>query len=75
MGFLKLNKLRLELKLPALDLSGRLSGLPLKDSDFYISDVSDDEEGKQKFYALNGNICDFIFPRDGHSLCNTNTFM
>lgn len=45
-GFLKLNKLRLELKLPDLDLSGRLSGLPLKDSDFYVSDVSDDEEGK-----------------------------
>jgi hypothetical protein len=35
---LRLKKLSLENKLPALDLQGRLSGLPLKDSDGYVTD-------------------------------------
>jgi diphthine-ammonia ligase len=37
-GYLRLKKLSLENKLPALDLQGRLSGLPLKDSDGYVTD-------------------------------------
>lgn len=67
-GFLKLKKLRLELKLPALDLSGRLSGLPLKDSDFYVSDVSDEEEGKNKCNAF--NTCKLYF-----NFKNNNSFV
>mgnify|MGYP000491691929 CR=1 FL=1 len=41
-GFLKLNKLRLEFKLPALDLQDRLKGLPLKDSFEYVMDDNED---------------------------------
>lgn len=41
-GYLKLIKIILENKLPALDLSGRLSGLPLKDNDGYITDYGVD---------------------------------
>lgn len=41
-GYLKLKKLSLENKLPALDLSGRLNGLPLKDNDGYITDYGVD---------------------------------
>nr|XP_023013166.1 diphthine--ammonia ligase [Leptinotarsa decemlineata] len=36
-GYLVFEKLELELKLPALDLQGRLEGLPLKDSDGYVT--------------------------------------
>nr|XP_022904819.1 diphthine--ammonia ligase [Onthophagus taurus]XP_022904820.1 diphthine--ammonia ligase [Onthophagus taurus] len=41
-GYLKLNKLRLELKLPPLDLTHRLAGLPLKDSDGYVTDYGEE---------------------------------
>lgn len=41
-GYLKLNKLHLELKLPQLDLDGRLANLPLKDSEGYITDDGED---------------------------------
>lgn len=37
-GYLRLKKLSLETKLPHLDLQSRLSGLPLKDSDGYVTD-------------------------------------
>lgn len=37
-GYLKLNKLVLQTKLPPLDLTGRLDSLPLKDSDGYVTD-------------------------------------
>lgn len=51
-GFLKLNKLRLEIKLPPLDLNQRLAALPLKDSDGYVTDIGEEasefeDEGKQ----------------------------
>ncbi|EFA02050.1 uncharacterized protein LOC663632 [Tribolium castaneum] len=49
-GYLQLKKISLETKLPLLDLQDRLSGLPLKNSDGYVtdygveaSDFSDDE--------------------------------
>lgn len=41
-GYLKLNKLNLEKKLPQLDLTGRLSGLQIKDSDGYVTDPGED---------------------------------
>lgn len=41
-GYLKLKKLKLELKLPSLDLQSRLVGLPLKDSDGYITDYGEE---------------------------------
>lgn len=41
-GFLKLNKLRLDTKLPILDLKARMNGLPIKDSEGYIT--NDEEE-------------------------------
>ncbi|XP_045479271.1 diphthine--ammonia ligase [Harmonia axyridis] len=41
-GFLKLNKLRLEQKLPVLDLHERLQNLPLKDCDGYVTDQGED---------------------------------
>ncbi|XP_044748172.1 diphthine--ammonia ligase [Coccinella septempunctata] len=41
-GFLKLNKLRLEQKLPVLELHDRLRNLPLKDSDGYVTDQGED---------------------------------
>ena len=54
-GYLRLKKLSLEVKLPNLDLQRRLSGLPLKDSDGYItdygveaSDFSDDDDKSVK---------------------------
>ena len=56
MGYLKFNKLRLELKLPILDLSGRLLGLPLKDSEGYVTDHGEEaldeltEKGKHLIY-------------------------
>ncbi|KAJ8970366.1 hypothetical protein NQ314_001277 [Rhamnusium bicolor] len=37
-GYLKFKKLALEVKLPTLDLYSRLEGLPLKDSDGYVTD-------------------------------------
>ncbi|XP_050307729.1 uncharacterized protein LOC126744389 isoform X1 [Anthonomus grandis grandis] len=42
-GFLKLNSLSLEFKLPALDLKDRLDGLPLKDSYGYVTESNEDE--------------------------------
>lgn len=56
-GYLKFNKLRLELKLPILDLHGRLLGLPLKDPDGYVTDHGEDaldeltEKGKHLVYS------------------------
>ncbi|KAI4462631.1 hypothetical protein MML48_4g00020204 [Holotrichia oblita] len=41
-GYLKLNKMKLELKLPSLDLQNRLNGLPLKDSDGYVTDYGEE---------------------------------
>lgn len=41
-GFLKLNRLRLETKLPPLDLNQRLAALPLKDSDGYVTDIGEE---------------------------------
>ncbi|KRT83502.1 hypothetical protein AMK59_3151, partial [Oryctes borbonicus] len=41
-GYLKFNKLKLELKLPPLDLQNRLSALPLKDSDGYVTDYGEE---------------------------------
>lgn len=41
-GFLKLNRLRLETKLPSLDLKQRLAALPLKDSDGYVTDIGEE---------------------------------
>lgn len=58
-GYLIFKKLSLQLKLPALDLAGRLAGLPLKDSNGYITDegeeifqVAEIEMGKQTFGSL-----------------------
>lgn len=45
-GYLKLNKLHLETKLPPLDLISRMANLPLKDSDGYITDEG--EEAMEK---------------------------
>ncbi|KAJ8947693.1 hypothetical protein NQ318_001531 [Aromia moschata] len=41
-GYLKFNKLGLEVKLPPLDLHSRLKGLPLKDSDGYVTDQGEE---------------------------------
>ncbi|KAJ8986079.1 hypothetical protein NQ317_003373 [Molorchus minor] len=41
-GYLKFNKLALEVKLPPLDLFSRLEGLPLKDSDGYVTDQEEE---------------------------------
>lgn len=41
-GYLKFNKLKLELKLPSLDLQSRLAGLPLKDNDGYVTDYGEE---------------------------------
>ncbi|CAG9819509.1 unnamed protein product [Phaedon cochleariae] len=41
-GYLIFKQLSLELKLPALDLHSRLEGLPLKDSDGYVTDQSEE---------------------------------
>lgn len=41
-AYLKFNKLKLETKLPALDLNSRLKDLPLKDSDGYVTDQGED---------------------------------
>ncbi|KAL3265773.1 hypothetical protein HHI36_009971 [Cryptolaemus montrouzieri] len=41
-GYLKLNKLQLENKLPLLNLHERLKGLPLKNSDGYVTDPGED---------------------------------
>lgn len=41
-GFLKLNQLHLETKLPPLDLNQRLAALPLKDSDGYVTDLGEE---------------------------------
>lgn len=41
-GYLRFNKLVLEVKLPALDLHSRLQGLPLKDSDGYVTDQGEE---------------------------------
>lgn len=55
-GYLIFKKLSLELKLPALDLNSRLDGLPLKDSNGYITDqgeeafpITENELGKQNY--------------------------
>ncbi|XP_018564791.1 diphthine--ammonia ligase [Anoplophora glabripennis] len=55
-GYLKFNKLVLEIKLPALDLHSRLEGLPLKDSDGYVTDqgeeafeIIENEEDEPKY--------------------------
>ncbi|KAL1505808.1 hypothetical protein ABEB36_005285 [Hypothenemus hampei] len=42
-GYLKFDKLALEVKLPVLDLESRLDGLPLKDSYGYVTESSDEE--------------------------------
>lgn len=42
-GYLIFKKLSLEVKLPVLDLNSRLEGLPLKDSNGYITDQNDEE--------------------------------
>lgn len=52
-GYLKLNKLHLETKLPQLDLSSRMANLPLKDSDGYITD-----EGEEAVEKSNDEIID-----------------
>ncbi|KAK4886058.1 hypothetical protein RN001_002329 [Aquatica leii] len=41
-GFLKLNNLKLETKLPQISLSDRLSSITIKDSDRYITDCGED---------------------------------
>lgn len=41
-GYLKFNEIYLEVKLPPLDLDDRLKGLPLKDSDGYITDQGEE---------------------------------
>ncbi|XP_018322343.1 diphthine--ammonia ligase [Agrilus planipennis] len=41
-GYLRLKKLRLETKLPVLDLKERLKGIPVKDSDGYITDYGEE---------------------------------
>lgn len=41
-GYLKLNSIKLEIKLPQLDLSGRFANLPIKDSDGYITDQAEE---------------------------------
>lgn len=41
-GYLKLNKLRLETKLPQLDLYQRLGSVPLKDSNGYVTDEGEE---------------------------------
>lgn len=43
-GYLKLNKLKLERKLPQLNLYDRLLNIPLKDSDGYITDPGEEAE-------------------------------
>lgn len=52
-GFLKLIRLHLEVKLPPLDLNQRLAALPLKDSDGYVTDIGEEasefeDEGNSK---------------------------
>lgn len=66
-GYLKLNKVSLENKLPVLDLSARLNGLPLKDSDGYITDYGidacdsseseDDADGDDRNVLELNNAC------------------
>lgn len=48
-GYLKFNSLKLEFKLPALDLQSRLEGLPLKDSYGYVLENNDD------FFEINND--------------------
>ncbi|XP_060530629.1 uncharacterized protein LOC132704569 [Cylas formicarius] len=42
-GYLRLNKLSLEIKLPPLNLHSRLEGLPLKNYDEYVTDLDDEQ--------------------------------
>lgn len=63
-GYLIFKKLYLELKLPALDLNSRLEGLPLKDSNGYITDqeeeevfqITENEIGKCMYFVNNYNL-------------------
>lgn len=55
-GYLVFKKLTLELKLPALDLNSRLEGLPLKDSNGYITDQGDEE-----FEVIENEIGNFYY--------------
>lgn len=50
-GYLIFKNLSLELKLPPLDLPSRLKGLPLKDSNGYITD-----EGEEAFQITENDL-------------------
>lgn len=56
-GYLKLNKLKLETKLPQVDLYSRLVDVPLKDSDGYITDQG--EEASE--FIVEGKFCLYSF--------------
>ncbi|CAH1124619.1 unnamed protein product [Ceutorhynchus assimilis] len=65
-GFLKFNSLKLEFKLPPLDLQSRLEGLPLKDSLGYISD--DDENDFEINNIDEAGDCDNIETLDNEEV-------
>nr|CAI5867517.1 unnamed protein product [Callosobruchus analis] len=59
-GYLIFKKLELETKLPPLDLLDRLAGLPLKDSDGYVTDEGEEaykctmnDAGENAKFAMN----------------------
>ncbi|VEN42231.1 unnamed protein product [Callosobruchus maculatus] len=54
-GYLVFKKLELETKLPPLDLLDRLAGLPLKDSDGYVTD-----EGEEAFKSTENEADELV---------------
>lgn len=63
-GYLKFNSLKLEFKLPALDLQSRLEGLPLKDSYGYVLENNDDFFEIDNDEQDSGNTTDTIIENE-----------
>nr|CAH7744208.1 unnamed protein product [Callosobruchus chinensis] len=64
-GYLIFKKLELETKLPPLDLLDRLAGLPLKDSDGYVTD-----EGEEAFKSVENDADELACPEN----CNEEVY-
>ncbi|CAG9835836.1 unnamed protein product [Diabrotica balteata] len=65
-GYLVFKKMSLELKLPALDLQSRLEGLPLKDSDGYVTDQEEEE-----FKPIDNDADDETVLNSGSTECSS----
>lgn len=71
-GFLKLNSIKLETKLPQLDLSGRFANLPIKDSDGYITDQAEEATENDQAETIENGASNTLPPHTETTLIISN---